>query len=179
MSTYAVDGDKLTAIADAIRLKRDITTDMTLDEMPLQINLIDGGGSVWELLSETTLTSEQQIAITDFDITRTEYNIVLIKPSTANDTAYNITMWGAYIGYYMRLGTGNAIVNFGISILSDQYLSSYANGNVAGSAEVRQFYNSGLSTANYGGVFKYTNKNAGFKIGSNMPAGTKVLIYGR
>jgi len=44
MATYGVTDTQLTAIADAIRLKRDIVTEMTVDDMPLQIGLIDGGG---------------------------------------------------------------------------------------------------------------------------------------
>lgn len=43
MATYAVPEEKLTAIADEIRLKRDIVTELTLDDMALQIPLIDGG----------------------------------------------------------------------------------------------------------------------------------------
>lgn len=39
---YAVKESDLTAIADAIRLKRDITDEMTLESMPMQIGLIGG-----------------------------------------------------------------------------------------------------------------------------------------
>lgn len=42
---YAVPGQKLIDIADQIRLKRDIATLLTVDEMPLQIGLIESGGS--------------------------------------------------------------------------------------------------------------------------------------
>lgn len=41
---YAVKKEQLTDIADAIRLKRDITDSLSVDDMPLQIGLIDGGG---------------------------------------------------------------------------------------------------------------------------------------
>lgn len=43
MATYAVEESKLTAIADAIRLKRESVTPMEVDDMPLEISLIDGG----------------------------------------------------------------------------------------------------------------------------------------
>lgn len=36
--------EKLTNIADAIRLKRDIVDELTLEDMALQVSLIDGGG---------------------------------------------------------------------------------------------------------------------------------------
>ncbi len=36
--------EKLTDIADAIRLKRDIVTPLSLEDMALQVSLIDGGG---------------------------------------------------------------------------------------------------------------------------------------
>lgn len=39
---YAVSKEQLTDIADAIRLKRDITDEMTVDDMPMEIGLIDG-----------------------------------------------------------------------------------------------------------------------------------------
>lgn len=42
---YTVDSDRIKDIADAIRLKRDITDEMTLEDMPMQIGLIEGGGS--------------------------------------------------------------------------------------------------------------------------------------
>ena len=37
--------EKLKTIADAIRLKRDISDEMTLEDMAMQIGLIDGGGT--------------------------------------------------------------------------------------------------------------------------------------
>lgn len=41
---YAVTEEQLGNIANAIRLKRDTTVPMTVDDMPLEISLIDGGG---------------------------------------------------------------------------------------------------------------------------------------
>lgn len=41
---YRISGDTLTDIADAIRLKRDIATEITPEDMPMEIGLIDGGG---------------------------------------------------------------------------------------------------------------------------------------
>lgn len=46
MATYAVTDTKLTAIADAIRLKRDTAEEFSVDDMPLAISLIEGGGGV-------------------------------------------------------------------------------------------------------------------------------------
>ena len=42
MATYGVPEEKLTAIADAIRLKTDTASPMSLDEMALQIGMIGG-----------------------------------------------------------------------------------------------------------------------------------------
>lgn len=44
MSKYFIEGDTLTDIADAIRLKRDIATEIATEDMALQVSLIDGGG---------------------------------------------------------------------------------------------------------------------------------------
>lgn len=40
---YTVPVEKLTSIADAIRLKRDMVDEMSVDDMPMQIGLIGGG----------------------------------------------------------------------------------------------------------------------------------------
>lgn len=44
LSNYVIPGDTLTEIADAIRAKRDIVTEITPEDMALQVSLIDGGG---------------------------------------------------------------------------------------------------------------------------------------
>lgn len=61
---YAVPAEKLEDIAAAIRRKRDITTPLTVDEMPLQIGLIDGGAVVnqWTYLGEITADEPQIIS---------------------------------------------------------------------------------------------------------------------
>lgn len=46
MATYAVTDSQLTAIGDAIRLKRDTAEEFSVDDMPLAISLIEGGGGV-------------------------------------------------------------------------------------------------------------------------------------
>lgn len=43
---YAVKKDDLTAIADAIRTKRDITGEIEIPDMAMQIGLIEGGGII-------------------------------------------------------------------------------------------------------------------------------------
>lgn len=59
MATYGVTDTQLTAIANAIRLKRDIITEMEVDDMPLQISLIDTGGGTETLddLIDRSITS--------------------------------------------------------------------------------------------------------------------------
>ncbi len=44
MSRYFIEDETLTDIADAIRLKRDIVTEITPEDMPLQVALIESGG---------------------------------------------------------------------------------------------------------------------------------------
>lgn len=44
MSVYAVDDTILTGIADAIREKRDMTTEIPIEDMAMQIGLIEAGG---------------------------------------------------------------------------------------------------------------------------------------
>ena len=44
MSRYFIEGETLTDIADAIRLKRDTVDEINPEDMPLAISLIDGGG---------------------------------------------------------------------------------------------------------------------------------------
>jgi len=44
MANYAVPEENLTAIADAIRLKSGSAAPITIEDMPLAISLIDGGG---------------------------------------------------------------------------------------------------------------------------------------
>lgn len=46
MATYGVPEEKLTAIADAIRLKTDTAAPMSLDEMALQIGMIESGSTM-------------------------------------------------------------------------------------------------------------------------------------
>ena len=50
MATYGVTDTQLTAIADAIRLKRDIVSDITVDDMPTQIGLIEGESHNWSAI---------------------------------------------------------------------------------------------------------------------------------
>lgn len=98
--------DKLTAIADAIRLKRDLTTDMTLDEMPLQIALIDGGGGGGIEMQSGTFTPpvtsnykyETSIPITDFTkLYRTNalFYMWCTDPVTDSATLYYLLTFGA------------------------------------------------------------------------------------
>lgn len=57
--------DKLTDIADAIRLKRDITTPLSLEDMALQVSLIEGGGGAQvETLETPTKTSDTRYPLT-------------------------------------------------------------------------------------------------------------------
>ncbi len=61
---YAVSEQALTDIADAIRLKRDITTPLTVDDMALEISLIDGGGSGGRLVTiEKLVTPETDLTL--------------------------------------------------------------------------------------------------------------------
>lgn len=54
MSKYFIEDTTLTDIADAIRLKRDIVTEINPENMPLEISLIDGGGGGLEKLIDYT-----------------------------------------------------------------------------------------------------------------------------
>lgn len=81
---YTIPDETLTEIADAIRLKRDIADEIAPEDMPLEISLIDGGGSgQWwqypgtaELIGEVTKTVNLA--------TDTSWNN--ITPSTASQT---------------------------------------------------------------------------------------------
>ena len=53
---YAVKASDLTAIADAIRLKTGDSAEITVDEMPTQIRLIDNGESIISALIDRTIT---------------------------------------------------------------------------------------------------------------------------
>ena len=57
--------DKLSAIADSIRLKTGDDLPMTLEQMPLQIELIDGGSDI----ARTTYTLTTTVGITNVTIT--------------------------------------------------------------------------------------------------------------
>lgn len=57
MATYGVTDTQLTAIADAIRLKRNTVTPMEVGDMPLQISLIDTGEDILSALIDRTITN--------------------------------------------------------------------------------------------------------------------------
>lgn len=112
MATYAVPEDKLTAIADAIRLKRDLTTDMTLDDMALQIGLIDGGGGDVKVEQGTfTLDAEVQNYIIPHSLSELP-NFVLVYPIDVTMTAkYDIIaemiVWDLGQTLWSQGNTGN------------------------------------------------------------------------
>lgn len=122
MSTYAVDGDKLTAIADAIRLKRDLTTDMTLDEMPLQIGLIGGGGGgasnpvTHGTINVTTANGWQTFPVDNLDINGTYMLFARRTAATApSGSAYSsaiVCICHADKGLLFYTG-GNSNINVG------------------------------------------------------------------
>lgn len=166
MATYAVPEDKLTAIADAIRLKRDTTTDMTLDDMALQIGLISGGGSTLpltlELIGEETKYLEEYANNTttqntdfDIDIQNSDYGFIIIT----------ITCDGQLTGLSNEWG--------GISIA---FGGRYANGNFSGSGHAITYQ--GIKTINFRTAKKAATKSNdyGVFVHANQP---KVLIQRR
>lgn len=66
---YAVSKEQLTDIADAIRLKRDITTPLKVEDMPLEIGLIESGGrklvheSSFELNDDFTKVAQTDVYV--------------------------------------------------------------------------------------------------------------------
>lgn len=102
MSKYFIEGDTLTDIADAIRLKRDIVTEMTPEDMALQVSLIDGGGgSVQEMSvnvpSAGTYSFSNKIAmgvIEDFDPDKVYFAEVRFEGDFSSATSSNpIVVW--------------------------------------------------------------------------------------
>lgn len=92
---YLVEAEKLTDIADAIRLKTDSTTPMTLDDMPLQISLIEGEGFESLFVSQCVATDSKTLVFkkTKADINiKSNKNIHFIcgESISADDTNYVI-----------------------------------------------------------------------------------------
>lgn len=56
MALYTINSDTLTGIADAIRTKRDITTQIKPEDMALAISLIDSGGASGADTGEVSFT---------------------------------------------------------------------------------------------------------------------------
>lgn len=106
---YAVPKEKLDAIADAINLKRDTVGGMEIDDMPLQIGLIEGGGEpeiVYEYIYEnpstettngkTTSVFPDAPSVRDFsngDVLI--YEILLIDSDEIDTTEYEYTKYGS------------------------------------------------------------------------------------
>lgn len=64
---YRIEGETLTDIADAIRLKRDIVSEIPPEDMGMQVGLIDGGGAFFTEV--TTVPSGRSFSIpTDYDL---------------------------------------------------------------------------------------------------------------
>lgn len=83
MSTYAVTDSQLTAIADEIRLKRDTSEEYTIDDMPLAISLIEGGGGSGDAL---------------YDVVSTE-----VIPESANEPSLIASI--SYVDEYLKAGS--------------------------------------------------------------------------
>ena len=105
MSKYFIEGDTLTDIADAIRLKRDIVTEMTPEDMALQVSLIYGGGGSVQEMSVTVpsagvFTGSNKIAmgvIEDFDPDKIYFAEVRFDGDFSSATSSNpIVVWMMY-----------------------------------------------------------------------------------
>lgn len=68
MSNYVIPGDTLTDIADSIRRKRDIATEIVPEDMALAVDLIESGGGGAFFTEVTTVPSGRSFSIpTDYD----------------------------------------------------------------------------------------------------------------
>ena len=82
---YAVPAEKLEDIADAIRQKRDITTPLTVDDMPLQISLIESGGDgMWEKIGDFTIADGEMSLL--IELGAVYKKLLVYLPSTATAT---------------------------------------------------------------------------------------------
>lgn len=110
MSRYFIEGETLTDIADAIRLKRDIVTEINPEDMPMEIGLIASGGGLplsMDMGKYTAIGNEQY----------------LIAESTKIKTIY---FCGFFLDGYNNLPTNESYVIHGVlSYKLDGSLDSY------------------------------------------------------
>ena len=94
MATYAVTDTQLTNIADAIRLKRDTAEEFSVDDMPLAISLIEGGGGGFELKATKAPNTDTNFMFAVFRTENTdnspfvpsfESGVLLVKSSNADE----------------------------------------------------------------------------------------------
>lgn len=126
---YTVDSDRITAIADAIRLKRDIVDEMTLDDMPMQIGLIDSGsGGV--LTGTVTPEANAQFTI---DVGTDNFTHFLFIAEPLPETA---TIARQLYGRYADFGKGINLNFYGPSsagantINASRFITQEKNGSI-------------------------------------------------
>lgn len=91
---YIIEGDTLTDIADALRLKRDIVTEITPEDMALQVALIESGGSLRTASGEITLAKNASTFTVTDNLNSTRKMLVWSPVGTCNVDATNRVVAG-------------------------------------------------------------------------------------
>lgn len=147
---YTLESETLTAIADAIRQKRDITDEITPLDMPMQIGLIDGLPLNIEKFASGYIDSEN-VTPTTINIPH-NFNalpdIIFIKQNTSLKDCKAGT---CYMCIYYRIPDSGVTGN----VKTDSYSFMYAYKHVTSKNILISTYNNGSAYTNlnvYGAV---------------------------
>lgn len=125
---YAVPGQALIDIADAIRTKRDTVGAIGVEDMPLEIGLIEGRGNVTVSRGEYTITSASNPVIATLDHAPATPLIMRARLKTAPDTYTNglaHTMIGYFIGDRVAVYADRSSATAWSASMSGYQLSAY------------------------------------------------------
>lgn len=164
MAMYAVNGDILSDIADAIRQKRDIADAIPVADMAMQIGLIAGGGGLKFASGDFTLTADSSNVSVSYSL-QSKPNLFLVFCDRSQITA-------STSGFYIASLIGFVNAYGGISIVSrtSSAGSTSLTSNGAASSTVYCVDSSSISV---NGVKFYVNNDSRFK----FEAGVKYYWY--
>lgn len=171
MSTYAVTDSQLTAIADEIRLKRDTSEEYTVDEMPLAISLIEGGGGGSEMPWVLDQTIEVSGDVTQIlcDLNTSSNEIMIVSDGSITSSGSKFFYPNKQAHYLSAGGTANnALYYLHVVLFEKFWLAQNCINSTNGSNML--YHTIRKNELNISTM-------SSFKLTINASSGTKLLVY--